>query len=166
MNCHCRTQMEGSRSEVEELRRSLQAKGSELDKMNSDTSLYKQQYEQLLVEYNAYLEDLETLQKKSESLEKLKALYESQISTMKTELQSVTAERELADKKREEAVERRVAVERECSALEDKCREAESALFKERTRNRELADELEDNALALENLKDEQHQQQQVSWFY
>ena len=57
--------------------------------MNTDTSLYKQQYEQLLVEYNQYLEDLESLQKKSESLEKLKALYEAEISTMKTEMKAV-----------------------------------------------------------------------------
>ena len=57
--------------------------------MNTDTSLYKQQYEQLLVEYNQYLEDLESLQKKSESLEKLKTLYEAEISTMKTEMKAV-----------------------------------------------------------------------------
>ena len=58
--------------------------------MNTDTSLYKQQYEQLLVEYNQYLEDLESLQKKSESLEKLKTLYEAEISTMKTEMKAVS----------------------------------------------------------------------------
>ena len=47
-----KAELEERQSEVEELRRSLTSKGSEVERMNTDTSLYKQQYEQLLVEYN------------------------------------------------------------------------------------------------------------------
>ncbi len=40
-----------------------------------NTELYKRQYEQLLQEYNQYLEDLESVQSKLKGLETLKTTY-------------------------------------------------------------------------------------------
>ena len=39
-----KAELEERQSEVEELRQSLTSKGSEVERMNTDTSLYKQQY--------------------------------------------------------------------------------------------------------------------------
>ena len=48
------------------------------------TELYKTQYEQLLQEYNQYLEDLESVQSKLKGLETLKTTYEEENSSLKT----------------------------------------------------------------------------------
>ena len=63
-------------------------------KINIDVVLYKMrnlpfqgQYEALLQEYTQYLDDLETLQKKSDNLEKLKGLFEQQIVELKAKSQ-------------------------------------------------------------------------------
>ena len=47
------------------------------------TELYKTQYEQLLEEYNQYLEDLEAVQSKLKGLESLKSTYEEENSSLK-----------------------------------------------------------------------------------
>ena len=48
------------------------------------TELYKTQYEQLLQEYNQYLEDLESVQSKLKGLESLKTTYEEENASLKT----------------------------------------------------------------------------------
>lgn len=48
------------------------------------TELYKTQYEQLLMEYNQYLEDLESVQSKLKGLESLKTTYEEENASVKT----------------------------------------------------------------------------------
>lgn len=49
-----------------------------------NTELYKTQYEQLLQEYNQYLEDLESVQSKLKGLESLKTTYEEENSSLKS----------------------------------------------------------------------------------
>ena len=47
------------------------------------TELYKRQYEQLLQEYNQYLEDLESVQSKLKGLETLKLTYEEENASLR-----------------------------------------------------------------------------------
>ena len=47
------------------------------------TELYKRQYEQLLQEYNQYLEDLESVQSKLKGLETLKSTYEEENASLR-----------------------------------------------------------------------------------
>ena len=47
------------------------------------TELYKRQYEQLLQEYNQYLEDLESVQSKLKGLETLKTTYEEENANLR-----------------------------------------------------------------------------------
>ena len=48
-----------------------------------NTELYKTQYEELLHEYNQYLEDLEAVQAKLKGLESLKTTYEEENSSLR-----------------------------------------------------------------------------------
>ena len=48
-----------------------------------NTELYKTQYEELLHEYNQYLEDLEAVQTKLKGLESLKTTYEEENSSLR-----------------------------------------------------------------------------------
>ena len=48
-----------------------------------NTELYKRQYEQLLQEYNQYLEDLESVQSKLKGLETLKTTYEEENASLR-----------------------------------------------------------------------------------
>ena len=65
-----------SRVECEKLRQQ-EAKTIE------NTELYKTQYEDLLHEYNQYLEDLEAVQTKLKGLESLKTTYEEENSSLR-----------------------------------------------------------------------------------
>ena len=65
-----------SRVECEKLRQQ-EAKTIE------NTELYKTQYEELLHEYNQYLEDLEAVQTKLKGLESLKTTYEEENSSLR-----------------------------------------------------------------------------------
>ena len=88
------------------MKEALKNKNTDVDKMSGETSVYKQQYEQLLQEYNQYLEDLEALQSKAESLEKLKGLYEEEVAELKTRCSREKASFEDLSKRHEEVIEK------------------------------------------------------------
>jgi uncharacterized protein YoxC len=56
--------LEKREEEMNKLEKSLASKNDGIEKLKEETKVYKRQYENLLEEYNQYLEDLEALQVK------------------------------------------------------------------------------------------------------
>ncbi|TRY78139.1 hypothetical protein TCAL_06788 [Tigriopus californicus] len=136
-----------------ELHSSLDDQNQNVEKITSETSVYKQQYEALLQEYNQYLEDLESLQAKAEGLEKLKALHEEKMNELKEAHNQDQARIETLDEKFKENEKKRELLEELLDRTKSKNEEVEHELCKERGRKRELEEELEDKDILIEDLK-------------
>ena len=131
-----------SRAECERLR-------AQESKTIESTELYKTQYEQLLEEYNQYLEDLENVQSKLKELESLKSTFENENIMLKDladryRLKSETLENKLVEMERTSAKFEQIQITNN---------EIEQTLSWQRQNTRELEERLKERDQTVDELQ-------------